>query len=97
MRIYFLTLFLKSGRLITREISGIFVFRKESPVLVRAGYHAIAAADAFILIDRYDTIRSFCGCLGGTDLYAGSFFALIAPYRHSGHFYPIGCFLFQGY
>ena len=68
---------------------GIDLFRRSvrsSPVklpgAVRAGGHAVPAADAPVIVNHHNAVRFFpCG-LGRTGPYAGRIFALLALHRH---------------
>jgi hypothetical protein len=62
-----------------REVAGVFILGKESAVLVRADDHAVAAADADIVVHINNAVRPFLGGFGRADLDARGFLALIAP------------------
>jgi hypothetical protein len=77
MGIKLLTSLLEACSLISRKISGILIFRKESTILVRAGDNTIAAADADIVIYVDNPIRTLFSSFSGADINTRRFFTLI--------------------
>src|SRR3990172_10617732 len=49
----------------------VALFGQEEALIVGAGHHAIAAADAFLSIDIDDAVGAFAGRSGRTDFHAG--------------------------
>src|SRR5664280_3803104 len=69
---------------------GDVLFLIEEARAVRAGLHAILAADAISMIDDDDAILGFVGRAGRTYLHAGRIRAVIAQLRHKEGLFDIG-------
>src|ERR1019366_2070067 len=69
---------------------GDVLFLIEEARAVRAGLHAILAADAVSMIDDDDAVVGLVGRAGRTYLHAGRIRAGIAQLRHEEGFFDIG-------
>jgi len=74
--------------LMAGEKAGVFITGEEGAVLIGADDDAVAAADAFVVIDVDDAVGAFLGGFSGANLNAGGFFALVAADGEGGEFLP---------
>jgi hypothetical protein len=80
MRVKLMTGLFEACPRITREEAGIFITGEESTILVRTNNHAIAAAHAFVLVDRNYAVVALLGSSCRAYLDAWCVFTLVAAH-----------------